>query len=93
MGFRIGETIRTLSPSIPLATGVLKFSRRKSNTKCTTGVASKEGFNIAHVSVMLSGCQEERESLSSQERGILLVIQPTKTSHWLLEASPRSEDA
>ena len=92
MGFRIGETIKTLSPSIPLATGVLKFSRRKSNTKCTTGVASKEGFNIAHVSVM-PGCREERESLSSQERGILLVSQPTKSSHWLLEASPRSEDA
>ena len=68
MGFRIGETIRTLSPSIPLATGVLKFSRRKSNTKCTTGVASKQGFNIAHVSVM-SG--REGEPLISRARHLI----------------------
>ena len=68
MGFRIGETIKTLSPSIPLATGVLKFSRRKSNTKCTTGVASKEGFNIAHVSVM-SG--REGEPLISRARHLI----------------------
>ena len=63
MGFRIGETIKTLFPSIPVASRSFKILKKEVKYEMhNMGLARKAvSCNIAHVSVM-SGW---RESLSS----------------------------
>ena len=62
MGFRIGETIKTLFPSIPLASRSFKILKKEVKYEMhNIGLARKAvSCNIAHVSVM-SG--REGESL------------------------------